>query len=327
MDVWFLDTVHPALQERLEGAGMTCHDGTSMTTEALIEQAHSGSPPVQGIVIRSRLTLDQALLSQLPQLEWIARSGSGLENIDTAWCQVHGILVHSSPEGNRDAVGEHTTGMLLSLLHKLHLGHASVRSGEWLREDHRGRELQHLTVGIIGYGPMGSAFAERLAGFGCSVLAYDKHKPGWGDHPTVDKPLPHVQPVGESTLREACDVVSLHLPWTQETSGLVDGPWLQSWQKPLILLNTSRGGIVQSKALVEALEKGTVLAAGLDVLEHEARSLESMGASNHEQRQTLEALLCDDRVMITPHVAGWTQESLVRLSTVLADKILAQGKT
>ena len=112
MHVWFLDTVHPTLQERLEGAGMTCHDGTSMTTEALIEQAHSGSPPVQGIVIRSRLTLDQALLSQLPQLEWIARSGSGLENIDTAWCQVHGILVHSSPEGNRDAVGEHTTGML-----------------------------------------------------------------------------------------------------------------------------------------------------------------------------------------------------------------------
>ena len=169
--------------------------------------------------------------------------------------------------------------------------------------------------------------AQHVSALQGSVLAYDKHKPGWGDHPTVDKPLPHVQPVGESTLREACDVVSLHLPWTQETSGLVDGPWLQSWQKPLILLNTSRGGIVQSKALVEALEKGTVLAAGLDVLEHEARSLESMGASNHEQRQTLEALLCDDRVMITPHVAGWTQESLVRLSTVLADKILAQGKT
>ncbi len=323
MHVWFLDNVHPALQKRLEGAGMICHDGTSLTTEALVEQAHSGTTPVQGIVIRSRLNLDQALLSQLPQLKWIARSGSGLENIDTAWCEARDIQVHSSPEGNRDAVGEHTIGMLLSLLHKLHLGHASVRSGEWLREAHRGRELRSLTVGIIGYGQMGSAFAERLSGFGCKVLAYDKYKPGWGDHPTVNQPLSHVQPVGEATLREACDVVSLHLPWTQETSGLVDGPWLQSWRRPIILLNTSRGGIVQSKALVAALEEGTVLAAGLDVLEHESRSLESMAAASHEERQTLEALLSDDRVMITPHVAGWTQESLVGLSTVLADKILA----
>lgn len=325
--VWFLDTVHPVLAQRLTAAGMRCHDGTRLTREDLLHPQNLPHP-VEALVLRSRLLLDAATLEALPKLRWIARSGSGLENIDLEAARARGVAVHNSPEGNRVAVGEHTVGMLLALLNHFRSGDASIRNRQWQREAHRGRELQSLTVGICGYGQMGSAFAERLAGFGCRVVAYDKYLAGWGDAPTAPRPLPHVEPVGEAELRRHADVVSLHLPWTAETRGLVNDAWLAGFERSVILLNTSRGPIVDTAALLRALNDGRVVHAGLDVLEFEGRSLEGLdGLSDDGSRQTFEALLAHPRVLLTPHVAGWTHESLVKLSTVLADKILGTAST
>jgi D-3-phosphoglycerate dehydrogenase len=322
--VWFLDTVHPALEQALREAGMICHDGTHLTREDMLA-ANTLAEPVHGLVLRSRLTLDAALLDALPDLQWVARSGSGLENIDVVHAERRGVVVHNSPEGNRVAVGEHTLGMLLSLLNHLRSGDASIRQRQWQREAHRGRELQSMTVGIYGYGHMGSAVAERLAGFGCRVMAYDKHRPLWGESPVVERPLPHVEPVGLQVLQQEADIVSLHLPWTDETKGLVDDAWLSAWRKPLVLLNTSRGAIVQTAALLRALDDGKVVAAGLDVLEFEGRSLERLdGLADLEARQTFETLLQRGDVLLSPHVAGWTNESWIKLSTVLAAKILGR---
>ena len=322
LHVWFLDVVHEALWEALDAAGMVCHDGTGLSREALIE---GGLGPVHGLVLRSRIRLDAEVLHALSDLQWVARSGSGLENIDLATAAELGIAVHSSPEGNRDAVGEHCVGMLLGILHKLPSGDASIRQHQWLREAHRGRELKSMTVGIVGYGHMGSAFAERLMGFGCRVLAYDKYKEGWGEKPTTSRPLPHVEPVGWDAFCQAVDVVSLHLPWTAETKGMVDNEWLAQFENPILLLNTARGPIVQTKALLAALDDGRVTEACLDVLEFEGRSLEALdGLKDEDMRAVFEQLLAHPRVLLSPHVAGWTVESYVKLSTVLADKILGQ---
>ncbi len=213
--------------------------------------------------------------------------------------------------------------MLLNVLNKMRSGDASVRARQWEREAHRGRELKSLTVGIMGYGHMGSAVAERLSGFGCKVIAYDKYKDGWGESPSVASPLPHVRPVGWKAFCQEADVVSLHLPWTSETKGLVGDAWLHGFDKPIILLNTARGPIVQTAALLRALEKGLVTDACLDVLEFEGRSLEGLeGLSDPESRHAFEQLLAHPQVLLSPHVAGWTVESYVKLSSVLAEKIL-----
>lgn len=183
--------------------------------------------------------------------------------------------------------------------------------------------MKSLTVGIVGYGHMGSAFAQRLSGFGCRVVAYDKHKSGWGENPTVGRPLPHVEPAGLEALRACADVVSLHLPWTEETRGLVNEAWLSAFPKPIVLLNTARGPIVSTKALLDALDRGQVSDACLDVLEFEGKSLESLdGLTNDANLAAFDRLLKHPRVLLSPHVAGWTVESYVKLSTVLADKIL-----
>lgn len=322
--VWFLDTVHPALEEALQAAGMTCHDATGMSREQLL--SHHDRPenrPIQGLVLRSRIRLDAEVFHALPQLQWVARSGSGLENIDLHTALSQGVAVHSSPEGNRDAVGEHVVGMLLNVLNCMRSGDASIRARQWEREAHRGRELKSLTVGIMGYGHMGSAVAERLSGFGCKVIAYDKYKEGWGESPSVAPPLPHVRPVGWTMFCQEADVVSVHLPWTSETKGLVGDAWLKSFNKPVILINTARGPIVQTVALLRALDEGRVTDACLDVLEFEGRSLEGLdGLSDPDSRDAFERLLTHPRVLLSPHVAGWTVESYVKLSTVLADKIL-----
>ena len=319
--VWFLDTGHPVLQARLEAAGMVCHDATTLSRKKLLAAAQT--TPVHALVLRSRIRLTAELLHALPDLKWIARSGSGLENIDLDAAAKLGVKVHSSPEGNRDAVAEHATGLLLNLLNHIQSGDATIRKGQWLREAHRGRELKGMTAGIVGYGHMGHAFAQRLGGFGCRILAYDKYKEGWGDSPSVDQPLPHVTPASLAKLQTEADVVSLHLPWTEETKGLVDDEWLAKWAKPIVLLNTARGPIVRTLALLDALDAGKVWRAGLDVLEFEGRSLEALSEmADPEARRAFERLLADRRVVLTPHVAGWTEESLVKLSAVLADKIL-----
>ena len=323
--VWFLDVVHEALWNALDAAGMKCHDGTGVSREALVA---GDIGPVHGLVLRSRIRLDAEVLHAIPDLQWIARSGSGLENIDLATTAKLGIAVHSSPEGNRDAVGEHCVGMLLSTLHKLTSADASIRQHQWLREAHRGRELKFMTVGIVGYGHMGSAFAERLSGFGCRVLAYDKYKDGWGETPSIPRPMKHVQPVGWSAFCRDVDVVSLHLPLTEETEKMVGEDWLDQFDRPILLMNTSRGSILHTSALLSALDQGQVTEACLDVLEFEGHSLEDLEELEDEfLRTTLERLLAHPRVLLSPHVAGWTVESYQKLSTVLADKILAHSSS
>lgn len=321
---WFLDSVHPALEEALSAAGMVCHDATSLTRAALM--AHSSdkdNPPIHGLVLRSRIELDRQILEALPELKWIARSGSGLETIDVQAASDRGISVFSSPEGNRDAVGEHVIGMLLNVLNHMRSGDESIRSRRWEREKHRGRELKALTVGIMGYGQMGSALGAKLAGFGCRVLAYDKYKQGWGESPSAHWPLPHVEPVGWKKFQSEVDVVSLHLPWTDETRQLVDDAWLRGFDKPIVFINTSRGPIVRTEALLSALDDGRVTDACLDVLETEGRSLEGLeGLHDPHAKKVFDELLAHPRVLLSPHVAGWTEESYAKLSLVLVEKIL-----
>ena len=310
MKVAFLDTVHPILKERLEANGYSCHELYSVSRDEILDGAISD---FEGIVLRSRLTIDARLLASLPSLKWIARSGSGLDNIDIEEAETRGIEVINSPEGNRDAVGEHTLGLLLMLLHKLRSGDESVHKKQWLREEHRGYELGAQTVGIIGYGVMGSAFAEKLGGLGCRVLAYDKYKNSFGSK--------EVEEVSEYEFFELCDVVSVHVPWTSETKGMIDAEWLNRFSKPITFINTSRGAVVKTSDLLDAVDSGKVRYAALDVIEFEGRSLEGLELDEVEAA-TLDRLLKNDQILITPHVAGWTVESYFKLSSVLADKII-----
>ena len=310
MKVAFLDTVHPILLDRLNSNGYICEELYNISREEILK---GGLEEYTGLVIRSRLTIDARLLASLPSLKWIARSGSGLDNIDVEEAEARGVKVINSPEGNRDAVGEHCLGMLLTILHKIKSGDRSVHEMQWLREEHRGEELGAKTVGIIGYGVMGSAFAEKLSGLGCRVIAYDKYKKGFGSTA--------VEEVSEEDFFLQSEVVSIHVPWTPETKGMVDADWLRRFEKPIILLNTSRGAVVKTGDLLDAIDSGKVRSAGLDVIEYEGRSLEGLELDEGSQT-TLNRLLSNDQILITPHVAGWSVESYYRLSSVIADKIL-----
>ena len=311
MKVAFLDTVHEVLNERLEANGYSCHECYGVTREEILEGELND---YEGIVIRSRLTIDARLLAALSSLKWIARSGSGLDNIDVEEAQARGVQIVNSPEGNRDSVGEHALGLLLMLLHKLRSGDKSVHKRVWLREEHRGEELGAQTVGIIGFGVMGSAFAEKLQGFGCKVIAYDKYKKGFGSN--------IVKEVSEEEFFAQSDIVSVHVPWTSETKGMVDGVWLYRFSKPITFINTSRGAVVNTSDLLDAIDDGKVKSAALDVIEFEGRSLEVLEPDT-EGQTTLSRLLANEQILITPHVAGWSVESYYKLSSVLADKILA----
>ena len=311
MKVLFLDTVHPLLSERLSAAGLTCIDATG--TPAM--DGVNGHADATGIVLRSRIRVDDTLLGQLPALRFICRSGAGLENIDLDATARRNIRVFNSPEGNRDAVGEHALGMLLSLLHQLREADQSVRRGEWDREGHRGVELAARTVGIVGFGHMGSAFAEKLTGMGCRILAVDPYRT---DH---DGALQgRVEAVDLATLQREADIVSLHCNLTPETRGMVDARWLSGFAKPIVLLNTARGPILDTAALLDALDDGRVISAGLDVFDRETASFETVDDGDG----TWNRLMAHPRTQVSPHVAGWTEESYLKLSSVLADKVLAE---
>lgn len=310
MRVLFIDSVHEELAQRLTAAGWTCdHDYTS-TYDRICEVL----PSYDGMVIRSRIPVDRNLLEAATTLKFVARSGAGLENIDLDAAAELGIEVFSSPEGNRDAVGEHCVGMLLMALNHLKRADAEVREGIWRREANRGRELNSLTVGLIGYGHMGSSFAEKLGGFGCRVIAYDKYR---APHP-ADK----AENTSLTTLQTEADVISLHLPETDETRHFVDDEFLTACAKPIVLINTARGIHIDTAALVRGLESGAVAGACLDVLEFERRSFE--GLSSSDLPPAFRALLRYEQVILTPHIAGWTHESYIKLSSVLADKLLAR---
>ncbi len=306
--VLFIDSVHSILETRLAAAGYVCEHDLTSNREEIMHQMHK----YDGLVLRSRIRIDEAFMQSAPQLKWIARSGSGLENIDLQAAQAHGIQVIHSAEGNRDAVGEHVIGLTLNLLNKMCEANHSVKNGHWLREAHRGRELKHLTFGIIGYGVMGSAVAEKLSGFGCKVIAHDKYKTGYSSGLVTEVEL--------AQIFQETDVVSLHLPQSAETFHYADSNFFASFAKPIYFLNTARGKNVDTAALLHALHQHQVVAAGLDVLEFEKASLEGLDVND---AATLQELMKLPNVLLTPHVAGWTTESYFKLSDVLANKIIA----
>lgn len=307
--VVFIDSVHPVLEQKLNQAGMTCIDHTKTNFEKLLPFLATA----YGLVIRSRFTIDANFLSFCPNLKFIARSGSGLENIDTKSCRELGVRVYNSPEGNRNAVAEHALGMLLSLFHKIQKADKEIRVGEWNRESNRGEELDGKTVGIIGYGNNGAAFAKKLRGFDVRVLAYDKYKSGFGDH--------FVQECTLNAIMEQSDVLSFHIPQNKETRFIFNDDFISKMHKPFYVLNLSRGKIVETEALVSGLKTGKIKGAGLDVLEFESKSFESF--FEQELPPSFSYLISADNVVLTPHVGGWTTESYFKLSSVLADKILA----
>lgn len=268
-----------------------------------------------GLVIRSRIPVNKALIESGSNLKFIARSGAGLENIDLAAAKECGIAVYNSPEGNMDAVGEHAIGMLLSLFNYLNKADREVRAGIWDREANRGLELAGRTVGIIGFGHMGSALAKKLSGFDCRILAYDKYKTDYA--PT------YVNEVSLETLKAESDVISIHLPLSAETDRYVSAEFIRSCAKPFFLLNTARGRHVVISDLLEGMNDGHILGAGLDVLEFEKNSFD---LTYHEMPVAFRTMAESERVILSPHVAGWTRESYVKLSRYLAEKIMGDQR-
>lgn len=303
-----LDSNHPLMLRQLADAGFENHEDYSSSKE-VIEQKIGA---YDGIVIRSRFKIDSTFLDKAVNLKFIARVGAGLESIDAGYAAKKNINLIAAPEGNRNAVGEHALGMLLSLFNKLNIADAEVKSGHWNREKNRGHELDGKTVGLIGYGNMGKSFAKKLRGFEVEVLCHDLI-PEMGDANARQVSLQEVQ--------QQADVLSLHIPWTPQTDKMVDASFIAAFAKPFWLINTSRGKNVVTSDLVDALKTGKILGAGLDVLEYEKLSFEDLFSGNPPE--ALQYLLKASNVLLTPHIAGWTFESKERLAQVIVDKIKA----
>ena len=310
MKILHLDNNHPLLLAELTKAGFTnAEDYTSSKTA--VQEIIGG---YDGIVIRSRFKIDREFLDAAAKLKFIARVGAGLESIDIPYAESKGIQLFSAPEGNRNAVGEHTLGMLLSLFNHLNRADHEVKKGQWNREANRGIELEGKTIGIIGYGNMGKAFAKKLKGFNCTVFCYDIKDDVGNKNGTQ---------VSLRTLQEMSDVVSLHTPWTPLTDKMVNTDFIEQFKKPFWLLNTARGKSVVTADLVAALQQGKILGAGLDVLEYENLSFESL-FNSEEKLPALTKLLAMDNVILSPHIAGWTAESKVKLAQTIVEKIIAE---
>ncbi len=309
MNVLITDSTHPVLVEKLEVAGHCCRVWTDCTYESLLAEVQN----YDALVVRSKIIIDRNFIDHARHLRCIGRVGAGMETIDVDYAEKLGIRCLNSPEGNRDAVGEHAVGLLLALIDKIGVADSEVRQGLWRREANRGLEIKGRTVGIIGCGNMGSAFAQRLRGFECHIVAYDKYKPA-GYAPDL------VEEVSLDELQRRADIVSLHVPLTDETHYMADAGFFSAFEKPVFLINTSRGAVVKTADLVAAMEQGRVLGAALDVIEYEDMSKDGLDLD------TLPAdfryLLESPRTVLTPHVAGWTVESKYKLAAVLADKII-----
>jgi D-3-phosphoglycerate dehydrogenase len=309
MKVLFIDTVHEILEERLRQKGFTCIDGTSWSRDECINSLND----IQGIVVRSRFPMDESFLQHAPKLRFIARSGAGMENIDLNYTSDKNIICFNAPEGNRNAVGEHALGMLLSLFNNLCRGNNEVRNGIWKREENRGVELDGKTVGIIGYGNNGSTFAKKLSGFDVDVIAYDKYKLNFSDQ--------YAREVNMEELFKRSDIISFHIPQNEETLFMGDKAFFKRFINSIYVINLARGKIIRTSALLEGLKNKKILGACLDVLEFEKASFEKTISS--DENPEFKALLEIDNVLFSPHVGGWTHESYFKLSDVLADKILA----
>ena len=310
MKILFIDTCHPLLFESLITDGHQCIEGYNLSYEEVSKMM----PEVNGIIIRSRIQLDKEILEKAENLLFVARAGAGMESIDVGFAESKNIKCINSPEGNRDAVGEHATGMLLSLMNNLNRADQQVRKGEWIREENRGHELQGKTVGLIGFGNMGSSFASKLQGFDCNILAYDKYKIGFGN--TL------VREAGMQEILNEADILSIHVPLTDETEYFIDDSLLNSFKKKIYFINTSRGKCVRTDDLVKNIKTGKVLGACLDVIEYEDLSFEKIsGQSRFFENPSWQFLIKSEKVILSPHIAGWTYESNEKIAKTLVRKI------
>jgi D-3-phosphoglycerate dehydrogenase / 2-oxoglutarate reductase len=308
MKILFIDSNHSSLHKALEKAGHECDLNYNWTKDQIIDNVHL----YDGIVIRSRIKITKEIIDKAVNLKFIARAGAGMENIDVAYAESKNIKCICAPEGNKDAVAEHAIGMLLSLFNNLSRADKEVRTGKWIREGNRGIELMGKTVGIIGYGNMGSAFAERLKGFGVNVLVYDKYKKNFGNE--------FIREASLEDIFEKADILSLHTPLTDETHYMINDEFIGRFKKNIYIINTARGKCMNTADLVKNLRSGKVAGACLDVLEYEVVSFE--GLDTKELPEAFQYLIQSDKVIFSSHIAGWTHESNEKIAKILAEKIL-----
>lgn len=304
MRILIVDEMHESIVEMLNELGFDVDYFLEIELEEVLEKIGE----YEGLIIRSKFSIDAKFLNHAKNLKFIGRAGAGLDLIDIDACKKAGVEVFGANEANKVAVAEHLIGMILSLLHKINTGSNEVKLGQWKREANRGEELFGKTVGIIGYGHNGQASAERLSAFGCKVIAYDKYKYGFGTH--------LIQEVDLNTFYEKAEIVSLHIPLTKETDKWINADFFRQFKKPIIFCNIARGEIVVLKDLVAAFKSGQVRGACLDVLENE-----KLKTLNSVQKENFDYLATNNKVILTPHVAGWSTESYVKINNVLKDKI------
>ena len=314
MKILQLDKNHPLISEQLSEKGFIIEEDQTSSYDEVLQKIKK----FEGIIIRSRIPLDTNFLEKASHLKFIARVGAGLENIDVEKAKQLNISIISSPEGNRDSVAEHVLGMLLILTNRLFIASEEVKNGIWKREENRGDELLGKTFGIIGYGNMGKATAKRLSGFGVKVIFHDI-LPNLSDEFATQVSL--------DELKNEADILSLHIPLTEKTHYLIDEKFISEMKKEFYFINTARGKNVKTKDLVEAIKSGKIKGAALDVLEYEKSSFENLDAStsfNAQDKADLQFLLNSEKVIVTPHIGGWTVQSKEKLAQIIVDKILSQ---
>lgn len=307
MKILLADSNHPVLHETLMAHGFQCDQFWDKTKEELIELL----PQYDGVVIRSKFKITKEIIDVCPNLKCIGRVGAGMENIDVRYATSKGVKCVHVPEGNMDAVGEHALGMLLMLLNNIKKADAEVRKGIWVRAENRGVEIKHKVVAIIGYGFMGSSFAQKLSGLGCEILVYDKYKHGFSNN--------YVKETTMQEIFDRADIVSLHVPLTDETSYMFNEAYLKQFKKPIYVINTARGKCLNTADLVEGMKSEKVLGACLDVLEYETVSFEAIDPKTLPE--AFKYLIESDKVVLTPHIAGWTHDSNYKMSKLIAEKM------
>lgn len=300
--ILIVDDLHPIFKMQAEALGYQVDDRPEITRAETLAVVKD----YDGIAVRTKFRIDQEIFDVAPKLKFVARAGAGLDNIDIEIAKEKGVALLAANEGNMDAVGEHAVGLLLSLMNNFRKADLEIRNGVWDREGNRGYELKGKTVGIIGYGFMGQSFARKLSGFGVNVIAYDKYKTGFSDD--------FAKEVSMEEIVKHSDVLSLHIPLTRETKQMIDDEYFFHFKKPIFFINTARGEVVSTQAVLNNLANGKILGAGLDVLETEKFPLLA-------EQNWYDALKANEKVILTPHIAGWTFDSYRKISEVLADKL------